>query len=64
MKTKALLLVIALGLLTASCGVKSDLTRPDGTPTPKDTRDPSKPPYPMPFSCIQLFSAFTWVIFD
>jgi hypothetical protein len=47
MKTKALLLVIALGLLTASCGVKSDLTRPDGTPTPKDTRDPSKPPYPI-----------------
>ena len=47
MKSKAILLVIALGLLTASCGVKNDLTRPDGTVTPKDTPDPSKPPYPV-----------------
>jgi hypothetical protein len=47
MKTKTLLLVLALGLLAASCGVKSDLTRPDGTTAPKDTPDPSKPPYPI-----------------
>lgn len=47
MKTKTLLLVIALGLLAASCGVKSDLIRPNGTPTPKGTADPSKPPYPV-----------------
>ena len=47
MKTRVFLLIVALGLLTASCGVKSDLTRPDGTPTAKDTHDPSKPPYPI-----------------
>ncbi len=47
MKTRILLLVIALGLGVAACGVKSELTRPDGTPTPKDTPDPSKPPYPV-----------------
>jgi hypothetical protein len=47
MKAKTLLLVVALGLLTASCGVKSDLARPDGKATPKDTPDPSKPPYPI-----------------
>jgi hypothetical protein len=47
MKTKTFLLIVALGLLAASCGVKSDLTRPDGTSTPKDTHDPSKPPYPI-----------------
>ena len=47
MKAKAILLVIALGLLAASCGVKNDLTKPDGTTTPRDTHDPSKPPYPI-----------------
>ena len=47
MKTKALLLIVALGLLTAACGVKNELTKPDGTVTPKDTTDPSKPPYPI-----------------
>ena len=44
---KAMLLIIALSLTVAACGVKSDLTRPDGTPTSKDTPDPSKPPYPL-----------------
>jgi predicted small lipoprotein YifL len=47
MKTGILLLVLALGLTVAACGVKSDLARPDGTTTPKDTPDPSKPPYPI-----------------
>jgi len=47
MKTRVFLLIVALGLLAASCGVKSDLTRPDRTPTAKDTHDPSKPPYPI-----------------
>jgi hypothetical protein len=44
---KKLLLVVLLGLLVASCGVKNDLTRPDGTTTPKDQPDPSKPPFPI-----------------
>jgi hypothetical protein len=47
MKANAILLVIALGLIAASCGVKNDLTKPDGTTTPRDTADPSKPPYPI-----------------
>jgi hypothetical protein len=47
MKTKAIFLVIAFSLLAASCGVKNDLTKPDGTTTPRDTADPSKPPYPI-----------------
>ena len=28
----------------ASCGVKNDLVLPDGKPTPKTEKDPSKPP--------------------
>ncbi|HWY60394.1 MAG TPA: lipoprotein [Rhizomicrobium sp.] len=47
MRTKAVLLLIALGLMLASCGVKNDLTKPDGTTTPRDEPDPSKPPYPV-----------------
>jgi hypothetical protein len=47
MRRKAILLIIALGLMVTSCGVKNDLTRPDGKPTPRDTPDPSKPPYPV-----------------
>jgi predicted small lipoprotein YifL len=47
MRTKAILLLVALGLLVASCGVKNDLARPDGKVTPKEEPDPSKPPYPV-----------------
>ena len=47
MKSKAILLVIGLSLTLACCGVKSDLTRPNGTPTPQGASDPSKPPYPI-----------------
>jgi hypothetical protein len=47
MKARTLLLVIALGLIAASCGVKNDLAKPDGTTTPRDQTDPSKPPYPI-----------------
>jgi hypothetical protein len=36
-----------LGLAVASCGVKSDLVKPNGQPTSKDQTDPSKPPYPI-----------------
>jgi predicted small lipoprotein YifL len=38
----ALALVLALGV--AGCGVKNDLVMPDGKPTPKGEKDPSKPP--------------------
>ncbi len=47
MKSKALLILLVLSLVTASCGVKNDLTRPNGTTTPKDEPDPSKPPFPV-----------------
>jgi predicted small lipoprotein YifL len=39
--------VILLALTVASCGVKNDLTKPNGQTTSKDTPDPSKPPYPI-----------------
>jgi predicted small lipoprotein YifL len=42
-----LLLVVALALGLAGCGVKNDLVRPNGKPTPKTEKDPSKPPYPI-----------------
>ncbi|MBL6852930.1 MAG: hypothetical protein ISS15_14265 [Alphaproteobacteria bacterium] len=38
----ALVFVLALGV--AGCGVKNDLVMPDGKPTPKGEKDPSKPP--------------------
>ena len=47
MKRKTLLMVILIGLAAASCGVKSDLARPDGKPAPQGTADPSKPPNPL-----------------
>ncbi len=45
-KKIALLLALALALGVAGCGVKSDLVLPDGKPTPKGQKDPSKPPNP------------------
>ncbi|HEY0106606.1 MAG TPA: lipoprotein [Rhizomicrobium sp.] len=41
-----LLLAMVLSLSLAGCGVKSDLVMPDGKPTPKGQKDPSKPPTP------------------
>jgi len=49
MKTRLFLvlsLAIAVPLAVSGCGVKTDLLRPDGKPTPKDEKDPSKPPQP------------------
>ena len=43
MKTRIVLAAL-IALSLAGCGVKSDLVRPDGTPTPKGQKDPSKPP--------------------
>ena len=40
MKKLILLAVIAA---LAACGVKNDLVRPNGQPTPQNERDPSKP---------------------
>ncbi len=39
-----ILLGIALAVALSSCGVKNDLVLPDGKPTPKSEKDPSKPP--------------------
>ena len=39
--------VILLALAVASCGVKNDLTKPNGQTTSKDEGDPSRPPYPI-----------------
>jgi len=40
-------LILLASLLLASCGVKSDLSTPNGKPTPSDEQDPSKPPKPI-----------------
>ena len=39
-----LIVAVVLALGVAACGVKSDLVTPDGKPTPKGQKDPSKPP--------------------
>jgi predicted small lipoprotein YifL len=44
---KKILLIAMLSLLAASCGVKNELTKPDGTTTPRNQPDPSRPPYPI-----------------
>jgi predicted small lipoprotein YifL len=38
------ILAIALAFAVAGCGVKNDLVLPDGKPSPKGEKDPSKPP--------------------
>ena len=40
----ALALALSLALGVGACGVKNDLVLPDGKPTPKGQKDPSKPP--------------------
>jgi len=44
---KKLLLIGLLSLVVVSCGVKSELSKPDGTVTPRSQPDPSRPPYPI-----------------
>lgn len=44
---KRTVILVALSLALAGCGVKNDLMKPDGTATPKTQQDPSKPPYPL-----------------
>jgi predicted small lipoprotein YifL len=41
------LILLALSLVLASCGIKSDLVTPSGNPTPKGQQDPSKPAQPV-----------------
>jgi predicted small lipoprotein YifL len=42
---KKILLLLMLASL-AACGVKNQLVKPDGQPTPRGERDPSQPPAP------------------
>ena len=44
---KTFLILAALSVMVAGCGVKNDLMKPSGQPTPKTEHDPSKPPYPL-----------------
>jgi predicted small lipoprotein YifL len=44
---KRFILLAMLALTVAACGVKNDLIKPNGQSTPRDQRDPSKPPYPL-----------------
>jgi hypothetical protein len=44
---RRIFLIAFVSLLAASCGVKNELTKPDGTTTPKSQPDPSRPPYPI-----------------
>ncbi len=44
---RRILVMLGIALALTACGVKSDLTRPNGQPNPPDTQDPSKPPQPI-----------------
>ena len=44
---KRFVILAALSLAVAACGVKNDLIKPSGKPTSQDQHDPSKPPYPI-----------------
>ena len=39
--------LIAVSLVLASCGVKTDLWKPDNQKTKSGEQDPSKPPHPL-----------------
>jgi len=44
---REIFLIAMLSFLAASCGVKNELAKPDGTTTSKSQNDPSRPPYPI-----------------
>ncbi|HEY4274427.1 MAG TPA: hypothetical protein VGM68_03005 [Rhizomicrobium sp.] len=44
---RKLILITMLSLVAASCGVKNDLAKPDGTTTSRSQPDPSRPPNPI-----------------
>jgi hypothetical protein len=43
-RAMTILFVLGISATVTSCGVKNDLVMPDGKPTPKGEKDPSKPP--------------------
>jgi predicted small lipoprotein YifL len=47
MRFRVLAVAAALSVALAACGVKNDLVMPDGKPTAKNQKDPSKPPLPI-----------------
>lgn len=44
---KKLILIVMASLILASCGVKNELTKPNGKTTSRDQNDPSQPPFPI-----------------
>jgi len=44
---RKLIILAAVAIALAGCGVKNDLVKPNGQPTPHDEQNPSKPPYPL-----------------
>jgi predicted small lipoprotein YifL len=42
-----IVLIVTLALSASACGVKNDLLMPNGKETPKNEKDPSKPPQPI-----------------
>jgi hypothetical protein len=40
-------LIFGLAIAVTSCGIKNDLITPSGKDTPKNEKDPSKPPQPV-----------------
>ncbi|HWD50604.1 MAG TPA: hypothetical protein VG309_11795 [Rhizomicrobium sp.] len=40
-------LILGLAISVSACGVKNDLLMPNGKETPKNQKDPSKPPQPI-----------------
>ena len=43
-RAMTILFVLGISATVSSCGVKNDLVMPNGKPTPKGEKDPSKPP--------------------
>ena len=44
---RKLIILAAVAIALAGCGVKNDLVKPNGQATPRDEQNPSKPPYPL-----------------
>ena len=42
-----LILALAVAFSLAGCGVKGDLEKPNGKPTPKNEKNESQPPSPI-----------------
>ena len=44
---RKIIILAAVAIALAACGVKNDLVKPNGQTTPRDEPNPSKPPYPL-----------------